>query len=102
VARFIPSNCLELLQRAATDPVARLEFYRELLTSTLHFLGPEDQPSLSTSDGTLVSIIMWEGPCAQVAGPGAVALSLDVMNTAPSNASRVQITPITFRWNGYK
>jgi hypothetical protein len=64
VPEFVPNNRLEeLLVRAATDPAARPDFYRELLRSTLYVLTP-DTPAAETKTtlpkGTRVALVQWQ------------------------------------------
>jgi hypothetical protein len=65
MAEYKPVNALEeLLVRAATDPAARPDFYRELLRSTLYAVTPET-PATSTTTvaaaGTTLSLVNWKG-----------------------------------------
>lgn len=63
---FIPNNPLEeLLVRAATDPAARPDFYRELRRSTLFVITPEAparETTRITTQSTSVAIVEWQGP----------------------------------------
>ena len=66
-SEFKPVNRLEeLLVRAASDPVARPEFYRELLRATLYLLTPEPPVAEGTAiapAGATLNIVNWRGPC---------------------------------------
>ena len=67
---FKPANRLEeLLVRAASDPVARPGFYRELLRATLYLLTPE-APAAETSStapaGATLNIVNWRGPSGPI------------------------------------
>ena len=80
MTEFKPVNRLEeLLVRAASDPVARPEFYRELLRATLYLLTPEGAPSgpsnvpegapsgpSNVPEGTALNIVNWQGPSGPI------------------------------------
>ena len=66
IVEFIPSNELEeVFVRAASDPAARVDFYRRLLSSEIYVL-TEESP-LTGGEGSRETIatsalVTWEGP----------------------------------------
>jgi hypothetical protein len=66
IVEFTPGNELEeVFVRAATDPAARMEFYRRLLASEIYVLTEESPLADGAGNretSTTAGLITWEGP----------------------------------------